>query len=250
MVWGMTLPTSFGQFWPSGEFEYDAKTRDTDWYNRLSAYYEAQTPEEQKRLFDYRGEPASASHFYSGFAVYKLTKEPGTKYNSGFEPPYGIVESHEVPRSFDTDKNYSSLGSLIKLNDRILAVDEQLKAIIERLEPGLHQFFPIPITMPKGRVYPDSYYVLRVCQYIDAFARYETWEGSFDESTRTPSLLFLNTTKKAINGLAMRQAAFGDAHLWRDRAFGEELACLSDELMAEIETAGLRLPKHFKMKGV
>jgi len=77
-----------------------------------------------------------------GYAVGKFTKELGTV--SGAEYPlFSQIEEHEPPRSFNTVKGYKSLGSLIKLNNRILAVDQALRAIIERLEPGVHQFFPI-----------------------------------------------------------------------------------------------------------
>ena len=54
MVWGLRLPIDFGQFWPSGEFEHDAKENDSGWYDRLRNYYYAQSPEEQIRLYDYR----------------------------------------------------------------------------------------------------------------------------------------------------------------------------------------------------
>lgn len=27
MVWGMNLPSSFGEFWPDGDFEDESKTR-------------------------------------------------------------------------------------------------------------------------------------------------------------------------------------------------------------------------------
>jgi hypothetical protein len=64
---------------------------------------------------------------------------------------------------------YKSLGSLIKLNDRILAVDEALKAIIERLESGVHQFFPIEIMMPSDKAPSVRYYVLVIGNYCDSF---------------------------------------------------------------------------------
>ena len=250
MVWGMPRPENFGEFWPDGCFEKDPKTRDDGWYKRLRAYYEEQSPEEQKRLFDYRGDPRLAVHFYGTFPSYKLTNEPGASDKSGLKPAYGPIEPHEVPQSFDTERSQKALGSLITLSDKIFAVDERLKAVIERLEPGVHEYFPIQIRMPKGAVYPGPYFILRICQYCDAFSREDTWSESVEESENVPGLLHLNRSKKGITGLAFRKSAFGDAHLWRDRAFGEDLTCFSDALMAEIEQAGLHLPKHHKMKEV
>ena len=254
MVWGMALPNGFGEFWPSGEFEYDRAIRDEGWYKRLTNYYEEQSPEEQKRLFDFKGDPGLAAHHYGTFPSYKLINEPGTKNNSGLEPPYGAIEPHEVPRSFDTDKTYNALGSLIMLNGRIIAVNAALKAVIERLEPGVHEFFPFELRMPKGKTYPSQYYILRVCQYFDALSRADSLDGAVEDrpiygTDRTRTDL-RDKSKKTITGLAFRQSVFGSAHLWRDRSFGEELTCFSDELISEIEAGEPRLPKHYKMKEV
>jgi hypothetical protein len=252
MVWGMSLPGNFGEFWPDGDFEYDTKTRETGWFRRLTAYYEEQTPEEQKRLFDFKGDPSDAARRYGTFPAYKFNAEPGSVAKNTPHPAYGPVESHEIPRSWDTFKSHKMLGALIKTSSKILAVNAQLKDIIERLEPGVHGFYPFPIRMPKGQVYPDQYYILRIGQYFDAFSREDSWEGSVEDSANVPGLLHLNCSKKAITGLAFRKNVFRVAHLWRDRqlGFGEELTCFSDELIAEIEQAGLRIPKHYKMKEV
>ena len=254
MVWGMALPNGFGEFWPSGFFEKDPMTRDDGWYERLKSHYEKQSPEEQKRLFDFKGPPGLAGLHYGSFPSEKLTNEPGTKDSSGIRPAYGLVEDHEIPRSFDTEENYKTLGSLIKLNDKILAVDEPLKAVIERMEPGVHEFFPFELRMPGGKTYPGQYYVLRVCQYFDALSREDSLEGAVEDlpiyGTDQTLTVLRDKSKKTIAGLAFRQSVFGSAHLWRDRSFGKELTCFSDELIAEIEAGELRLPKHYKMKEV
>lgn len=249
MVWGMTLPKGFGDYWPSGFFEYDRKERDTGWYDRLGDYFAQQNAAEQKRLCDYSGETGRANWAYRTYPVGKFTKEPGWNRAAGY-PALGDVELHEVPQSFGCDKTYKSLASLIMLQDMLLAVDERLKAIIERLEPGVHEFFPFELMMPKGKRYPEQYYILRIRQYFDAFSREQTAEESFDESTSNPGLLFLNTSKRALNDLAVSRAVFEGAHLWRDRTFEEDLTCFSDQLIDEIKAADLRMPKHYKLKVV
>ena len=140
----MCLPSDFGEFWPDGEFEYDAKTRESGWNERLRLHYLAQTPDEQRRLFDYgdKGVGYGAGN-YASYVVGKFISEPGALdiYNPEW-PLFSQVESHEAPRLFKTEKTYKSLGSLIKFNDRIIGVDECLKAVIERWEPSKHQYFP------------------------------------------------------------------------------------------------------------
>jgi hypothetical protein len=263
MVWGMNLPNGYGEFWPEGDFEYDPKTRRDGWFERLRTYYYQQTPEERKRLFDYQEEGSvnyleegHGANFYNTFPVAKFKQEPGTLK---WGVPCGPIEPHEAPRSWDTRKTYKSIASLIMLSSMILAVDEALKSIIERLEPGVHEFHPLEIRMPKGVVYPECYYTLRICQYFDAFSI----NDSAETVTREVSALYDPDTGELImpayiapqnpvksQDIAVHKAVFGSAHLWRDRFFKEKLVCFSDELMAEIEKAGLRIPKHNKMREV
>lgn len=249
MVWGMTTNFGFGEFWPDGDFEYDKKMDECGWYARLRAYYAQQTPEEQKRLFDFKGDPGNRSHFYGTFPHYKFNNEPGALEKGA---PLGPLEPHEIPHSWDTFKSHKALGSLIMLSGKTLAVDEALKSVIERLEPGVHEFFEIPIWMPRGKPYPARYYILRIGQYFDAISFDDSWEGSFWYSEANPGTIFLEESAKAVKGLAFRKSAFGGAHLWRERyrTFQENLTIFSDELIAEINQAGLRIPKHYKMKAV
>ena len=231
MVWGMNLPEKFGEFWPEGDFEYDRQKRESGWRERLIAHYLAQPRQEQKRLFDY-GDEIDASG-YAGYAIGKFSGEAGTvSPHFTDRPPIGVIEHHEPPQTFDTEKTYKALGSLVALNSGLLALDDELKAIIERLEPGMHQFFPIKIIMPGGVVFPNSYYVLIVGQYFSSFSREENHQPTKNRSD-----------------YQFAKAIFGEGHLWRDRLV-PAINCFSDELMAEIDKAGLRLPKHYKMKEV
>lgn len=238
MVWVMRLPNDFGVFWPSGEFEYDRTKKDTGWYDRLERHYLAQTPEEQIRLYNYRflnhGENNvewGAGH-YRTYVSSKFRCEIGTKDPLLNHSPITPINLHEPPITFDTDKVYGSLGSMMKLNDRILAVDEALKDIIDRLEPKQHQFFPIEIVMTKGRKFSGKHYTLVVGQWFSSFVPENSDIG-----------------KKDFAGLVFSKRAFGNAHLWKDRDT-PALTYFSDALKAEIEKAGLRIPKLYKLKQV
>ena len=56
--------------------------------------------------------------------------------------------------------------------------------------------------------------------------------------------------KKVITGLALSKDAIGGAHLWREKKLTQPDIFLSDTLKARAMDAGLRLPKHFRMKEV
>lgn len=244
MVWGMNLPSSFGEFWPVGDFEGVSESRSDGWSERLKSYYEAQSRKEQKRLFDYDDGHGNAAHRYPAYVSDKFISEIGSRRGPD-RPPFTPIKPHEPPRFFETCKTYGSLGSLIKLNDRIIAVDDALKDI---MEPGVHQFFAIEISMPKGAVFPKQYYTLVIGRYFDSFSPESSKPGSW---RKNGNYAFWHGDRKAdMAGLAFSSAVFGKAHLWRERRRGEGLTLFSDDLKAAIEEAGLRTPKLNKMKEV
>lgn len=255
MVWGMRLPDSFGEFFPDGDFEYDPKAKESGWRERLRLHYLAQAPEEQLRLFDYRGFDHGGNGVGYGAGEYPSYVSGKFTYGMGGKAgpdslPFSAAEAHEAPLTFDLEKTYATLGSLIKLNSRIPAVDEALKSLIERLEPGVHQFFPIEIRMPKGRVFEKDYFTLITGQYCDSFSPERSKTDAYRTYAEYPGFYNFEKSKKGISGLALIKANFGSVHLWRERAFRETLTCFSDGLMAEIAQTGLRVPTHYKMKEV
>ena len=243
MVWGMDEPKGLGEYAPSGAFESG------DWYNRLLNHFYKQPPEIQKSLFDTPLESLDAVQFYSSFAVDKFLCEWGVRRSPRPEhPPLTPILDHELPTSFDTSKGYKSLASFIELSGRIAAVDDELKDLIETIEPGLHRFYPIELRMPKGKVFPSPYYILVIGQYFDSFVPEKSRDEPFKEMPNSGGLLHIKSgPKNRIPDLAFAQSIHGGAHLWRERRFGARLTCLSDALVAEIQKAGLRTPKMFKM---
>lgn len=186
MVWGMGLPSGFGEFWPEGDFEGQIGGGPEDgWMRRLTAYFKAQPIEVQKELFDWVNHGSgSAAHEYPAYVYSKFRSEAGTRENI-HSPPYNSIKAHEAPLSFDVERGGKLLGSLIKLNGRIMAVDDTLKAIIERLEPDVHQFFPLEIKLRKGKVYPKPYYIIVIGTYFDSFSPEKSENFSYHDYGQT-----------------------------------------------------------------
>lgn len=247
MVWGMSLPSSFGEFFLEGNFEGEVSDHSRSrWDDRLNHYYYTElSPEKQKAVF--AGGPGTS---YVSYVAGKLIGEIGTKKGPDY-PPFDAIAAHEPPRSFMLARGGKAIGSLFTPGDRILVVEEALKAIIERLEPGVHQFFPISIKRRNGEQYPNSYYILVIGQYFDSFSREKSLDGSFrDYGPEYPNSYEPPRNDATIKGLAFVKAKFGNAHLWRDRSFKEWLTCFSDELISEAAKADLHLPKHYRMMEV
>ncbi|WP_336512053.1 imm11 family protein [Pseudaestuariivita rosea] len=223
MAWGMHEPSSFGAFFP--EVSY------VGWYEELRRqYFEELTDAEKAKLGMTRS--------------FDLTN-----FTNRFRNEHGEVRQEWCPKEFRTAKGYKTLGSLIMLNGGLLAVDEGLKLLIEELEPGVHQFWPIKISMPRNKVYPGNYYGLRIGQFLDTFNPDHSKDGCY-RIEGYENYRGIAPIKKAITGLAVSHDAIGGAHLWREQKLSQPDIFLSDTLEASAAKQGLRLPKHYQMKEV
>ena len=174
MVWGMSLPGGIGPYGPDGEYEGEVDRYGSGWMHRLRAYFREQMPEEQRAIFE-DGQGGGA-HRYSFVVWGKLKHECGTRAGPD-RPAFTPIEDHEPPRFFKTAKGYGSLASVISLPGQVWAVDKPTKATIERMEAGIHQFFPIEIRMPRGKVYPTPYMSLLSDSFSTASRRSTARKG-------------------------------------------------------------------------
>lgn len=258
MVWGMMLPSSFGKFWPSGKLEIlRGNGAKSGWPDRVRLQFNEQTPEVQKKWFDYGdSRPGHAAGNYPFYVSEKLRSERGTRQipPSKPSPPFGPILPHEWPQTFDVTRRYKAgeLASWIKLSNRLLAVDEKLKDIIEGIEPDLHEFHPLELRYHDERL-PFDFHTLFINQYFDSFSPDDSAPEAFRENGRLGYLPYANMSveKGAIAGLAFKKSVFGGAHLWKERQLGRmEPICFSDELRSAIVDAGLGVPRHYQMTEV
>jgi len=219
----MENPSGFGEFFLDGDY--------VGWDEAVKAYYLNEMSEEEK------AERGMQEYFdVLGFSE-KFTRDMGPM--APYECPTEFAVKHNRVKSF---------GSLIKLSDRLLAVDEALRDLIEELEPGVHQFWPIKITLPKGDPYPEQYFGLRIGQFLDSFRPGESDDGAWRERNGWYRVQF--PKKQYYAGLALSRQAIAASHLWREKILQRPGIFFSDTLQSEIKKAGLRVPKLSKLKDV
>jgi hypothetical protein len=243
MAWAMYLPSAGGAYGPYGTNEGPVDVYGDGWSHRLRRDYDI-LPAAQKAL--YRNAP-----MYSYCVTEKFLYESGHKQPGPDDVVVTPIEAHEPPRFFQTENGFSELSSIISLNNRMWAVDEAVKTMVERLEPGLHQFYPLEIRMPRGKTYSVPYHVLVTGKWLESFSpersvpdAFKTYEGA------GVKWFHIRGDKKSVTGLALRQSVFTDAHLWRERGLNEWLIFISDELQAKLASAALMLPKHYRVESI
>jgi hypothetical protein len=246
MAWGFFFGSTHGKFFPSGEFERGDVPGKRLYRQRLDRHYNLASDEEKKRLFNPEAEGGAS---YPSYVASKLRSEDGTRYQEMLpkELPERLIESHELPRSFDAARPIKALGDIVETNQRILAVSEAFKDVIEMFEAGVHKFFPITVTDPvKGEI-EQKYFIFVIQKYLDSFRPNESEDGSFEP---TMQLYRFENSKAGLEGLALAKDVFAGSHLWVERRFASPLFCLSDELEAAIHNAGLAIPNRYRMREV
>lgn len=244
MVWGMYLPNGGGPYGPYGEDEGKVDVWGDGWHYRLMKDYQHLLSDAQKAFY-------GDARKYAFRVAEKFLYETGHKQPGPDDLVVTPIMDHEPPRFYQIEKGYTELSSIISLDSRRWAVDGAVKAIVERLEPGVHKFYPLEIRMPRGKVYPVQYYCLVVGNWLQSFSPEDSAQDVFKAYESGKIKWFsINGDKKSINGLALRKSVHKGAHLWRERGFNEWLLCLSDEISADFSSAGLMLPKYYRMKSV
>lgn len=228
MTWGIMLPTNFGSFFPDGSY-VDAEAKATDHFEN------ALSDEERNEL----------APVVARFGVTKLLANASRKFSSGGKR----VEDYEKPTEVRTRKTYKKLGSFIQLYQGLMAVDQKLKDLIEEIEPGVHQFWPIQITMPKGVAYPKPFYGLVNQNTRMGFSREATNSCFWKElSPGIPVWKPVEPYNESIPNLAISKQEVVGAHLWQDGSLMYPKYSFSNELMDAIKAAGLSLPpERYKM---
>ena len=106
MVWGMSIPSSFGDYWPEGDFESLDPHGKGGWRDRLNRYYQSQSPELQRALYDYTQGGDIAS--YPIYVTSKFYQELGVRPTEFPElAPLNSIKDHEPPQCYITAKSYS-----------------------------------------------------------------------------------------------------------------------------------------------
>lgn len=230
----MAEPKRFGEFFLDGEY--------VGFKEQLKESLQNQVSQADKEKYDIGMLPSYVLHVsfkFTGITSHEIDHPRAM-------PP---LMDHEQPKLFAIQHEHSkTFGSLVKMTDRLLAVDEPLKAIIENLEPRVHQFWPIEVLARDGTAIGKSYFGMRVRQFLDSFNPDQTPPDAV--TNETGSYYVSVPTKLGYKDLAVSKKAIGSTHLWRERKLKNPNLLLSDELVHQIRSTNLRVPNLHKLKDV
>lgn len=142
----------------------------------------------------------------------------------------------EVYKSAQLTSAHKTLPNIFHLSSEI-AVDEIVKAMIERFEPNTHQFFPVRLLKKNGEQFEARYFLINICQRISAVDALKSGYKFVDDGRGGKAAL----KPAGPNPRIVRKASIHGMHLWREDIFPREMY-MSDGLVSEL--------KDLRIKGI
>lgn len=224
MAYGFDKASTFGAFFPDGEF-FGYKEHLKEYFQELQASGQAS----HKFFFDFNSDLIRDMHDGTDFIADDL-----------------------LPKRYTLAKPYKALGDIIFLGAGI-AISARLRALIEELEPHRHQIWPVEMVLPSGEPYPTEYFMLRVLTVLDAWDREQSDPDCWEKGRRIMTIAPLK--EKNAHGIALKRSVIGDHHIWRGFVSPESGIWgfnfyVSDRLKAAIDAAGLKTTPFYQLKEV
>ncbi len=132
-------------------------------------------------------------------------------------------------------------------------VSERLRQIIEYVEPGVHQFFPVTILQRSGTPFDEKYYILNVAQKFGAqlhrtgapnVVREELFRTGLDNPYGSPPYLVLGD-----NNPVFSRPKIAGRHLWIHTDTLNKCVVMSDAMFKRWKKEKIRRYEVFPKKG-
>ena len=178
-----------------------------------------------------------------------LKRGYGAEYNSMFRGNLGTpIELDKVPSYVVVRKPRPELPDMFWGQASLLVVSGAYHDIIERLDPGLHQMWPIEMRRKRKGPYPGRWYGLNIRPRAKAIspAESDTKIAKGSERLGTPDHIRVQNSFK----VAVRKDALPDVNLWWDDGLDGPVILCSDALRDAVVAEGLKSIPLIKAKEV
>jgi hypothetical protein len=122
-------------------------------------------------------------------------------------------------------------------------VTEEFRAMVEDLEPGVHQFFEAEVTRKNGVPLEHKYYLFNICQRIDAVIIDRSdvyWDTIESNIPGLPKYLSVLHISRGSPHFTLSRPAIAGRHIWRGNQMLRNDIFFSDALMQRVLAAKLR----------
>lgn len=163
----------------------------------------------------------------------------GAEYNGIFRgKPGGPIDVEKAHPYLIVEKSRPELPDMFWGTDAILVVSGAYRDIIEKLDPGIHQLWPIEMRRKRKGPYPGRWYGLNIRPRAASIQvdGSETWIATGSKTLGTPDRIVVRNSFK----VAVRKDDLPDVNLWWDDGLDEPVILCSDALRDAVVEAGLK----------
>lgn len=147
-----------------------------------------------------------------------------------------------MPRQVEIGKKKKKLLDYFSIRGD-LGVSQAFKDLLEEMEPGVHQFFPLEVRRKDGEPVEGQYYLFVISVLLDTALIPEKsnviQKGTYREYPDGGIYdgIYYTASGPGPNKFTLNRKVIGNHHAWVDRRMRDVF--FSDEFVARIEKAGL-----------
>lgn len=156
-----------------------------------------------------------------------LTRDAGVRIRPGYSYYGRPFEPEHVPTKIELSGPMRTITDVY--SGYGLFVDERFKLAVEKLEPDVHQFFPVEFVWKDGSHAAHRYWFVP-CNRLDTVDRQKT-------TFEFRNVWFLDGSKD--KELIFSRSQIGDHHIWIDKFIVIPNPAISEALKAELDAAGI-----------
>lgn len=178
---------------------------------------------------------------------YKFTGADGGRYINHTEYAYDLISTSALVLA----KGRKSLGNFVDImRSDGFCISERARRVFEALEPGVHDFRPLPIRLADGAPWPEPYWYYHYTRVpgvaaidVDASSRWIRFDDRFP--SRGPQLNGVVAVDRHPHEVLLDPEVIGGRHFFREARTSLGWFFLSDEAFAALRQAkamaGIRL---------
>lgn len=142
-------------------------------------------------------------------------------------------------------------------DEKFLNISARAKALIEEVEPNVHQFFPVDF-YNLGDEFLATRYWMQVCNRIDSMDHGRTtmvlrndraW-GTASDAAICDEPIPDHIDPSESSEIILSLSQIGDAHMWRDKYMEEGRIWLSDKIVEAFKAANISGLQFYETKAV
>ena len=148
-----------------------------------------------------------------------------------------MLNPFEMPRELIINGQERALPSVFSSKGGITICKQELKFILEELDPGIHQFIPIKVAFQSGEVPEDSFFILNIHHMLDTIidekTRSQKASGTLPDNSKRHFMLYHLSVRKD-GDVTVDKSKLTSVNLWRELAY-PGLYMMSDRLQQRLE---------------